>query len=70
MKAKSLNNTAKLAFFQARKREGDVKRLSQKTNLTTRYINYVLRGERGTNETLANEMFNISRRRVKNSELI
>jgi hypothetical protein len=66
---KRLNRTAKLAFYSARKREGDTRRLADATGFTTRYVNYVMRGERGVNQTLANEMYNISRRRMKNSEL-
>ena len=64
-----LNKTAKLAFYTARKREGDTTRLAETTGFTTRYVNYVLRGERGVNNTLANAMYNLSRRRVRNSEL-
>jgi len=66
---RNLNRTAKLAFYTARKRNGDTNRLAEATGLTTRYVNYVLRGERGVNQTLANEMYNMSRRRMKNSEL-
>ena len=64
-----LNKTAKLAFYTARKRQGDTPRLAETTGLTSRYINYVKRGERGVNDTLANAMYNISRRRVKNSSV-
>lgn len=58
-----LNKTAKLAFYNARKRNGDAKRLAETTGFTTRFINYVMRGERNVNDTLANAMYNISRRR-------
>ena len=64
-----LNKTAKLAFYTARKRKGDSTRLAETTGLTTRYVNYVVRGERGVNDTLANAMYKMSRRRVKNTEL-
>jgi hypothetical protein len=64
-----LNKTAKLAFYTARKRQGDTARLSENTGFTTRFVNYVLAGERSVNDTLANAMYSISRRRVKNSEL-
>ena len=66
---RNLNRTAKLAFYTARKRNGDTNRLAEATGLTTSYVNYVLRGGRGVNQTLANEMYNMSRRRMKNSEL-
>jgi hypothetical protein len=64
-----LNKTAKLAFYTARSRKGDTARLSETTGYTTRFVNYVLAGERSINDTLANAMYSISRRRVKNSEL-
>lgn len=69
VRANEMNRTAKLAFYTARKRSGDTSRLAEATGFTTRYVNYVLRGERSVNDTLANEMYNISRRRMKNSEL-
>ena len=64
-----LNKTAKLAFYTARNRQGDTARLAEATGYTTRFVNYVLAGERSINDTLANAMYSISRRRVKNSEL-
>jgi hypothetical protein len=64
-----LNKTAKLAFYTARNRQGDTSRLAETTGFTTRFVNYVLAGERSVNDTLANAMYSISRRRVKNSEL-
>jgi hypothetical protein len=64
-----LNKTAKLAFYTARNRQGDTARLAEATGFTTRFVNYVLAGERSVNDTLANAMYSISRRRVKNSEL-
>ena len=64
-----LNKTAKLAFYSARKRDGDTQLLSYATGLTTRFVNYVKSGERSVNDTLANAMYTLSRRRQKNSEL-
>ena len=64
-----LNKTAKLAFYTARNRQGDTARLAEATGFTTRFVNYVLAGERSVNDTLANAMYSISRRRIKNSEL-
>ena len=69
VRANYLNRTAKLAFFKARRRTGDVNRLAETTGFSTRYVYYTLSGERSVNNTLANEMYNISRRRMKNSEL-
>ena len=67
--SRRLNKTAKLAFYTARERRGDTARLAETTGFTTRFINYVKAGERSINDTLANEMYNVARRRVKNSEL-
>ena len=65
-----LNRTAKLAFFRNRQRNGDVNRLSEETGYTTRMIYYVLRGERRVNQTIANAMYNLTRRRLKNEDFI
>lgn len=64
-----LNRTAKLAFYRARSRRGDTAKLSENTGFTTRFVNYVLAGERNVNDALANAMYSLSRRRLKNSEL-
>ena len=58
-----LNKTAKLAFYQARERKGDTAKLAETTGFTTRFVNYVKSKERSVNQTLANAMYNISRRR-------
>ncbi len=65
----SLNKTAKLAFYTARKRNGDTNRLVETTGYSSRYINYVLAGERSVNQNLADKMYNMSCRRMKTSEL-
>jgi len=70
VRANYMNKTAKLAFYTARKREGDTTRLSEETGYTTRFINYVKRGERSVNDAVANAMYNLARRRAKNSELV
>ncbi len=69
VRANYMNRTAKLAFYQARSRKGDSTRLAEETGFTTRFVNYVKTGERSVNDTLANAMYNIARRRTKNSEL-
>lgn len=66
--ARKMNKTAKLAFYTARKRSGDTQRLAETTGYTTRFVNYVLSGERSVNDTLANQMYKMSYRRQKNSE--
>jgi len=64
-----LNSTAKLAFYSARKRSGDVDRLSETTGYSTSHITNVMNGNRSVNPIIANAMYNISRRRLKTSEL-
>ena len=68
VRANYLNRTAKLAFYKARRRSGDVTRLAEETGYTTRFVYYTLSGERRVNQPLANAMYNISRRRVKSTE--
>lgn len=70
VRANYLNRTAKLSFFTHRQRNGDVARLSEETGYTTRMIYYVLRGERRVNDTIANAMYNLTRRRMKNEDYI
>jgi hypothetical protein len=69
VRANYLNRTAKLAFYKARRRSGDVTRLSEETGYTSRFVYYILNGERRINQTIANAMYNLTRRRVKSSEL-
>jgi hypothetical protein len=64
-----LNSTAKLAFYNARKRSGDVARLSEVTGYSTSHITNVMNGNRSINPTIANAMYRISARRAKTSEL-
>lgn len=68
-RANNLNRTAKLAFFKARQRKGDVARVAEESGYTTRMVYYTLSGERRVNDDIANTMYSLTRRRVKNSEL-
>ncbi len=45
-RANNLNRTAKLAFFKARQRKGDVARVAEDSGYTTRMVYYTLSGER------------------------
>ena len=65
-----LNSTAKLAFYNARKRSGDVARLSETTGYSTSHITNVMNGNRSVNPIIANAMYKISARRIKTSELV
>jgi hypothetical protein len=66
---KKLNRTAKLAFYTARARKGDATLISNTTGYSAAHISNVLAGRRTVPQTMANEMYNVSRRRMKNSEL-
>jgi len=66
--SQKLNRTAKQAFFSARQRKGDAARLSEKTGYSVSHVNNVMSGRRNVPQLLANEMYNISKRRMKNSE--
>ena len=68
VRANYLNCTAKLAFYKARRRQGDVNRISEETGYSPRMIYYTLTGERRVNDTIANAMYMVSRRRMKNEE--
>ena len=70
VRANYLNRTAKLSFFKNRQRNGDVQRLADETGFTERMIYYVLRGERRVNQTIANAMYNLTRRRMRNEDYI
>lgn len=65
---RKLNRTAKLSFFNSRKRAGDITRLAETTGYSVSHVSNVASGVRSVPQDLANEMFNISRRRMKNSE--
>jgi hypothetical protein len=64
-----LNSTAKLAFYNARSRQGDVVRLAEDTGYSTSHIRNVINGTRSVNPTIANALYNISRRRLCTSEM-
>jgi hypothetical protein len=63
-----LNSTAKLAFYNARKRSGDTQRIADMTGYSTSHITNIMNGNRSVNEDVASAMYNITRRRQKNSE--
>jgi hypothetical protein len=69
VRANYLNRTAKLSFFKNRQRSGDVSKISETTGYTERMIYYVLAGERRVNQVIANAMYNLTRRRMRNTEL-
>ena len=64
-----LNSTAKLAFYNARKREGDTKRIAEMTGYSTSHVTSIINGNRSINEEVANALYKISARRQKASEM-
>jgi hypothetical protein len=62
---RKMNRTAIRPFYRARQRQGDYTRLSEMTGYSVSHISNVVNGARGINDTLANAMYSISRRRVK-----
>ena len=68
VRANYLNRTAKLSFYTHRKRTGDVQRLSDETGYSTGHIYQVINGSRKVAQPLANAMYMIARRRMKNEE--
>ena len=69
VRANYMNRTAKLAFFKARKRTGDTTRLAEETGYSVSHLSNVTSGTRRVNNTIANAMYMLTRRRTKNSEL-
>ena len=63
-----LNRTAKQAFYAARSRKGDVTRLSETSGYSVSHISNVLAGRRSINNMLADSLYRMSYRRMKNSE--
>jgi hypothetical protein len=64
-----LNRTAKQAFYNARKRSGDTARLAEMSGYSESHIRNVLNGYRNVTDELASAFYNISRRRMKNSQI-
>jgi DNA-binding transcriptional regulator YdaS (Cro superfamily) len=69
VRANYMNKTAKLAFFKARQRTGDAARLAEETGYSVSHVSNVTNGRRKVNNTIANAMYMVARRRTKNSEL-
>lgn len=67
---RKLNRTAKLAFYNARQRQGDTARLAETTGYSTSHVSNIINGNRSVNQDVANAMYNMSRRRVKTVELV
>jgi hypothetical protein len=69
VRANYLNRTAKLSFFTSRQRVGDLTRLSEETGYSVSHLSNITAFRRRVNDTIANAMYMLTRRRVKNAEL-
>jgi hypothetical protein len=68
VRANYMNRTAKLSFYNSRKRSGDLTRLSDETGYSVSHLSNVTSGRRRVNNTIANAMYMVARRRQKNAE--
>ena len=59
---KRLNKTAKMAFYTARKRQGDTTRIAEQSGYSVSHVSNIMAGRRSVNQDVANVMYNISRR--------
>jgi hypothetical protein len=69
VRANYLNRTAKLSFFTHRQKTGDLTRLSEETGYSVSHLSNITSLRRRVNNEIANAMYMLTRRRVKNSEL-
>ena len=69
VRANYMNRTAKLSFYNSRKRSGDLTRLSDETGYSVSHVSNMTSGTRRVTNPVANAMYMLTRRRIKNSEL-
>ena len=63
-----MNRTAILSFYKHRELSGDNARLSYETGYSESHISNVKAGRRRINDTIANAMYYVARRRAKQVE--
>jgi hypothetical protein len=68
VRANYLNRTAKLSFFTHRQKTGDLTRLSEETGYSVSHLSNITSLRRKVTNEIANAMYMLTRRRVKNSE--
>jgi hypothetical protein len=68
VRANYLNRTAKLSFFTHRQKTGDLTRLSEETGYSVSHLSNITALRRKVTNEIANAMYMLTRRRVKNSE--
>ena len=69
VRANYLNRTAKLSFFTHRQKTGDLTRLSEETGYSVSHLSNITSLRRKVTNEIANAMYMLTRRRVKNTEL-
>jgi hypothetical protein len=69
VRANYLNRTAKLSFFTHRQRTGDLTRLSEETGYSVSHLSNITSLRRRVTDEIANAMYMLTRRRMKNTEL-
>ena len=63
-----MNRTAILSFYSKRTRRGDIQRIAEETGYSETHISNVKAGRRRINNEIANAMYYISRRRVRQEQ--
>lgn len=66
---RKLNRGAKVGFFKNRQRRGDQQRLAEVTGYSESHISNVLNYRRRIPQLLANAMYRMTYRRIKNEDL-
>ena len=67
---RKLNRGAKVGFFKNRQRRGDQQRLAEVTGYSESHISNVLNYRRRIPQLLANAMYRMTYRRIKNKDLV
>ena len=67
---RKLNRGAKVGFFKNRQRRGDQQRLAEVTGYSESHISNVLNYRRSVPQLLANAMYRMTYRRIKNEDLV
>ena len=65
VRANYLNRTAKLSFFTHRQKTGDVTRIAETTGYSVSHVSNMINGVRKINNTVANALYMLTRRRQK-----
>ena len=68
VRANYLNRTAKLSFFTHRQKTGDVTRIAETTGSSISHVSNMINGVRKINNTVANALYMLTRRRQKTEQ--